>query len=192
MKTKPTGYCVPLTSNTRTRPSARTGAHFTMTDAISDVSGGLEYTGALMSGMADTTPWENTNAPTPMSIYSRAHLSRHVAWCKGKKKTHERDTIGLALCQRARKDGKVDREDREDGHEHHVRAIGAQRGQTRGLGFFGGWWCALSATVVAMETRWAERGGRCVGRWQWQWRAAGWERCAGLVWGEEEVEKRGW
>ena len=41
--------------------------------------------------------------------------------------THERDTVGLALGQRARKDGKVDRKDRKDGHEHHVRAIRTQR-----------------------------------------------------------------
>ena len=55
-QSQPTGYWVPLTSNTRTSPSARTGAHFKITDAISDVRGGLDCNGVLRSGMADTMP----------------------------------------------------------------------------------------------------------------------------------------
>jgi hypothetical protein len=67
-----TGYCVPFTNTRRSKPSTRTGRHFSRTDKISNPSGGLKSGGFLtscMSGIAETMPWENTNVPMPMSIY---------------------------------------------------------------------------------------------------------------------------
>jgi hypothetical protein len=67
-----TGYCVPFTNTTRTKPSTRTGRDFSRTDKTSNRSGGLKSGGFLtncMTGIAETIPWENTNEPTPMSIY---------------------------------------------------------------------------------------------------------------------------
>jgi hypothetical protein len=67
-----TGYCVPFTSTTRSKPSTSTGRDLSRTDKISNGSGGLESAGELtscMTGIAETIPWENTNEPTPMSIY---------------------------------------------------------------------------------------------------------------------------
>jgi hypothetical protein len=130
--------------------------------------------------------------PYPSIYFARIKISANK-WRdkRTKNRTHERDTVRLALGQRARKDGKVDRENRKDGHEHHIRAIRAERGQARGLWLASGGGrgrCAPSATVVAMETRGVQRGGRCVGRGR---AATGRERRARLVWGEEEVEERG-
>ena len=95
-----------------------------------------------MSGMADTMSWENTKAPTLMSIYSR--ISAETSQRKEKKGARERHHISRTW------------QAREDGYEHHVRAIRAQRGQTRGwLGLFEG-----SITIVAMVTRVAKQSGR--------------------------------
>jgi len=67
-----TGYCVPFTNTTRSKPSTSTGRDFSRTDKISNLNGGLKSAGSLtncMTGIAETIPWENTNEPTPMSIY---------------------------------------------------------------------------------------------------------------------------
>jgi hypothetical protein len=72
-----------------------------------------------------------------------------------------------------------------------MRAIRAERGEARGLGLTSGGGrgcCALSATVVAMETREAQRDGRCVGRGRTATRR---ERRTQLGWGEEEVTLSG-
>jgi hypothetical protein len=69
--------------------------------------------------MADTKPWENTKLPTPRSIYAR-QSARSMRDLDGES-TYDGDAGALALCKRAGEDAKVDREDTEHGHEHHVR-----------------------------------------------------------------------
>lgn len=67
---KLTGYSVPFTDSVRINPRAKTGRHLRTTVHTLGIKGAVRYAGSLMSGRADTMPWEKTNEPTPISIWN--------------------------------------------------------------------------------------------------------------------------
>ena len=78
-----------------------------------------------MTGIAETTPCENTNDPTPRSIYNYQTV-KPVIECIPPGCTYQRDPVCFALGQRAGKHGKIHGKNREDGHQDHVGPIRRQ------------------------------------------------------------------
>lgn len=173
-----TGYSTPLTMTTRTMPSAITGMDFlnevktvaayerlggsgleVETDKVGEEVGEGRDRAWRSSGRAETRPRENTNDPTPRSIWmageplcsapraSSGFLSRARPGGHGRKRneTHERSAPGFRFRKLAREGGEVDGEDAEDRHDHHdgpiardewlhkqAAAAGARRGRGHG------------------------------------------------------------
>jgi hypothetical protein len=73
-----TGYSVPFTRRTRIKPRKIMGRVFLITEISLGGSGALRYAGSLSRGIEETTPWENTNDPTPRSILLRYHMKVKV------------------------------------------------------------------------------------------------------------------
>jgi hypothetical protein len=70
-----TGYSVPLTKNTRTTPRTTMGSDFRKTERVLVRTGEVRYESSFKSGMAETTPCENTKPPTPRSIWTERYKS---------------------------------------------------------------------------------------------------------------------
>jgi hypothetical protein len=68
---KQTGYSVPLTRTTLTRPRTTIGNDLRMAVTNFGLRGAVKWDGSLIKGIAETTPLEKTKEPTPKSIFGQ-------------------------------------------------------------------------------------------------------------------------
>ena len=76
-----------------------------------------------MSGIADTTPWENINDPTPRSISLTVSCPREQTAGL----TYDGHSECFALGKRARKYTEIDGKNAYRSEQEHVRSVRRQR-----------------------------------------------------------------
>ena len=115
---------MPLTEIVRSKPSSSNGETLRRTVDSFRKNGVRKYVGFLMIGIAETTPWEKTKDPTPMSILPT------VSYCLDSDSisTYKRHPECFALRQRAREHTEVHGKNADNCEQDHMGSIRSKRG----------------------------------------------------------------